>query len=257
MTEDVRSARELYDGSSKAWARKEPSSVSDFTARPAVIDMCSPLAGKRVLDLGCGEGYCARILRRRGAGEVLGIDVSGAMIDAAVREEQREPLGIRYERGDATALAALSDRSFDLVLAMFLFNYLTTHQTIDCMKEIARVLRPGGRFVFAVPHPSLPFMREPAPPFFFAVPSRDYFATRDMRFAGKIWKRDGVALEVQLVHKTLEDYFAALRGAGFMAMPIVRELRVTEEIEAVDPLFFAPLLGMPLHLAVSVERAAP
>ena len=36
MSEDPRSARALYDGSAGAWARNEPSSVSDFTARPAV-----------------------------------------------------------------------------------------------------------------------------------------------------------------------------------------------------------------------------
>jgi SAM-dependent methyltransferase len=175
------------------------------------------------------------------------------MIEAAVREERRAPLGIGYERGDAADLADIAADTFDLVLAMFLFNYLTSDATAVCMKEIARVLRPRGRFVFAVPHPALAFMREPEPPFFFEVPSRDYFATRDLRFAGKIWKRDGAALEVQLVHKTLEDYFSALRSAGFTRLPIVRELHVTPEILAVDPPFFGPLVGAPLHLAVAAE----
>jgi SAM-dependent methyltransferase len=255
MSEDPRSARALYDANVRAWARTEPSSVSDFTARPAVLEMCRPYAGQRVLDLGCGEGYCARILQRGGAGDVLGIDVSGAMIEAAQHEEQREPLGIRYQCGDATDLAEIGDGTFDIVLAMFLFNYLTSHATATCMEEIARVLRPGGRLVFAVPHPALAFMREPAPPFYFELPSRDYFETRDRRFAGKIWKRDGVALEVQLVHKTLEDYFVALRAAGFSRLPTVRELRVTPEILAIDPDFFRPLVGAPLHLAVSTETA--
>jgi ubiquinone/menaquinone biosynthesis C-methylase UbiE len=253
VSEDPRSARALYDGSAEAWARTEPSSVSDFTARPAVLEMCRPLAGARVLDLGCGEGYCARILKRSGAGEVLGIDVSSAMIEAAVREERRAPLGIQYQRGDAEHLAGIADGSFDIVLAMFLFNYLTSDSMATCMKEIVRVLRPAGRFVFAVPHPALAFMREPAPPFYFEVPSRDYFETRNLRFAGKIWKRDGAALEVQLVHKTLGDYFNALRGAGFARIPIVRELHVTPEILAVDPAFFGPLVGAPLHLAVAAD----
>jgi SAM-dependent methyltransferase len=253
MTEDPRSARALYDGTVQAWARNEPSSVSDFTARPAVIEMCRPFFGQRVLDLGCGEGYCSRILRRGGAGEVFGVDVSGAMIEAAQREERREPLGIRYERGDATELGGIPGGTYDLVLAMFLFNYLTSSATAACMREVARVLRPSGRFVFAVPHPALAFMRDPEPPFFFEVPSRDYFDNRDRRFAGKIWKRDGVALEVQLVHKTLEDYFVALRSAGFTSLPVVRELHVTPEILAVDPAFFGPLVGAPLHLAMAVE----
>jgi ubiquinone/menaquinone biosynthesis C-methylase UbiE len=254
VAEDPRSARELYDESHTAWARREPSSLSDFTARPAVLELCEPYAGAKVLDLGCGEGYCARLLARGGAGRVLGIDVSGGMIDAARREEQREPLGLQFQVGDALALANLETHSFDLVLAMFLFNYLTTDAMATCMTEVARVLRPGGRFVFAVPHPALPWMRAPAPPFYFEVPANDYFAARNQRFAGKIWKRDGTALEVQVVHKTFEDYFAGLRHAGFSTLPKLCELRVTPAILHIDPAFFGPLLGTPLHVAFALER---
>lgn len=254
MTQDSRSAQELYDESSSGWARTQPSSLSDFTARPAVLDMCRPFEGMRVLDLGCGEGYCARALRRSGAAEVHGIDVSGAMIDAAKREETRESLGITYEVGDATELRRVQAHHFERVLAMFLFNYLTTDQTRTCMREVARVMSPGGRFVFAVPHPSLPWLRDKTPPFYFDVGDSGYFAARNARWPGKIWKRDGSQLEVQLVHKTLEDYFEALDAAGFERMPCVRELRVTPEILKVDPAFFGPLGDTPLHLAISVER---
>jgi ubiquinone/menaquinone biosynthesis C-methylase UbiE len=208
----------------------------------------------RVLDLGCGEGYCARALKRGAAAEVLAIDVSGGMIETAKREETREPLGITYEVGDALELRKLQTHHFDRVLAMFLFNYLTVDQTRTCMREVARVLSPGGRFVFAVPHPSLPWLREKSAPFYFDVGANTYFAARNARFPGKIWKRDGSQLEVQLVHKTLEDYFEALEAAGFDRLPRVRELRVTPEILKVDPAFFAPLGDTPLHMAISVER---
>ena len=253
MVQDARSASELYDQNVGAWARLQPTSLSDFTARPAVLEMCRPWERLRVLDLGCGEGYCARKLRQGAAGEVLGIDVSSGMIEAARREETRQPLGIRYEVGDATDLRQLPDASFDRVLAMFLFNYLTTDATTACMREVARVLAPGGRFVFAVPHPSLPWMREPAPPFYFDV-GAGYFAARNQRCPGKIWKRDGSQLEVQLVHKTLEDYFDALGSAGWQNLPRVRELRVTPEIMQIDPAFFGPLGDTPLHLAFAIER---
>lgn len=255
MSERSPSAQELYDRSATAWARREPSSVSDFTARPAVLELCRPYGGLTVLDLGCGEGYCSRILRQNGAGQVSGIDVSSSMIDAARREEERAPLGIRYAVGDARDLREQADGSFDLVLAMFLFNYLTTSALAACMREVRRVLAPSGRFVFAVPHPSLPWLLPARPPFYFDVQAQDYFGARDQRFAGKIWKRDGTPLDVQLVHKTLEDYFAALRQAGFRSLPSVLELRVTPEILAIDPAFFSPLLGTPLHLALAIDRA--
>jgi len=254
MTQDDRSTRELYDSSAERWVRDEPLSLSDFTGRPPTLALCEPLEGLRVLDVGCGEGYCARKLRRSGAAEVVGIELSEAMVAAATAAEQRAPLGIRYDQGDATDLSRFGDASFDLALAMFLFNYLGVDDTRRAMKEIARVLRPGGRFVLAVPHPSLPYLRSEEPPFFFSVGGRGYFDARDTRFPGRIWRKDGVALDVQLVHKTIEDYFEALNFAGFTTMPIVRELRVTPELLRDDPGFFGPLADTPLHLAIAVTR---
>ena len=254
MTGDPRATEALYDSSAAAWTRTTPSSLSDFTARPAVLELCRPCEGVRALDLGCGEGYCARQLRRAGAKEVLGIDLSSGMIAGALAEEERSPLGIRYQQGDAADLTRLEAAAFDLVVAVFLFNYLTTDAMSACMREVVRVLRPGGKFVFAVPHPAFPYLRAPAPPFYFDLGGASYFGARNTRFPGKIWKLDGSALDVQVVHKTVEDYFCALKSAGFGALPEVRELGVTSQIMEVDPPFFAPLLGLPLHLALAIER---
>lgn len=259
MTDATKDVQNLYDGAAARWVRNEPLSLSDFTGRPAVLAMCEPVAGARVLDLGCGEGYCTRRLRLSGAREAIGIDLSSAMIEAARAQEEREPLGISYQQGDAADLSRFPPGSFDLILSMFMFNYLPLAQTRRCMVEVVRLLRPGGRFVFASPHPSFAFLRvvrseAEAPPFYFQVNGRGYFSGRDGRFPGRIWKRDGTPLDVQLCHKTLEDYFWALKDAGFRTLPIVRELRVTPEIRALDPSFFGPLDDCPLHLAMSIMR---
>lgn len=251
---DQRSTRALYDASAGAWTRNEPMSLSDFTARPFVIKLCEPYHGARVLDLGCGEGYCARKLKSGGAGEVLGIDLSSGMIDAALKEESERPLGIVYRQGDAQKLAELETGSFDLVVAVFLFNYLDCAAMTNSMREVARVLRPDGKFVFSVPHPAFPYMRSPQAPFYFDLGGQSYFAARNTRYPGKIWRRDGSALDVQVVHKTVEDYFSALGQAGFSKLPELRELTVTQSIMEVDPAFFGPLLGLPLHMAFSVLR---
>jgi SAM-dependent methyltransferase len=246
-------ARVLYDRTAARWSRRQPSSLSDYTARPQVLAMCEPLAGRRVLDLGCGEGYCSRQLSQRGA-QVVGIDVSERMIELARQAEQAQPLGIRYHVGDAVT-ADLGTASIDLVLAVFLFNYLGVEAMRRTMVNVHRMLRPGGHFVFAVPHPAFAFMRDPAPPFYFDIGSAGYFSARDRAFDGRIWKRDGSALDVQLVHKTLEDYFEGLRLAGFTAMPRVTELTATREMVDLDEDFFGPLFDLPLHLALEVARA--
>lgn len=246
-------ARALYDQTAANWSRHQPSSLSDYTARPQLMALCEPLADRLVLDLGCGEGYCSRMLRQRGA-QVVGLDISERMIELARLAERTQPLGIRYEKADAVT-ADLGDASVDLVVAVFLFNYLNVTQMHRAMANVHRMLKPGGQFVFAVPHPAFAFMREPAPPFYFDIGSAGYFSARNSMFSGRIWKRDGGALDVQLVHKTLQDYFEGLSEAGFAAMPTVTELAVTREMVDMDKDFFGPLFDLPLHMAVKVVRA--
>lgn len=250
---DLHDPEQLYDSTAHEWIRTQPVALSDFTARPIVLDSCMPLTGARCLDLGCGEGYCARLLKRGGAAEVLGIDVSAAMIAAACEQERHERLGITYQRADATDLRWMEAGRFDRVVAVFLFNYLDCGAMQECLQHIRRVLRVGGRLVFCIPHPLFPYVRPAAPPFMFDVGKDSYYAARNRRFAGRIWRRDGVALDVQLVHKTFEDCFTALHGAGFSSLPIVRELTVTPQIAAIDPAFFEPLQDVPLHVLFSVQ----
>jgi SAM-dependent methyltransferase len=254
MLTTVPSAQQLYDATAQGWVRKQPITLSDFTGRIPLLAMAQPVAGKRVLDLGCGEGYFARHLKARGARAVVGMDQSAGMIDLAQRQEAAEPLGIEYVQGCATDLARFADQAFDMTIAVFLFNYLTVEQTRRCMAEVARVVQPGGRFLFAVPHPAFPYMRRPEPPFYFSTEGVGYFSGRDRHCAGRIWKRDGTFLEVQLRHKTLEDYFEALAAAGFASMPRLRELRVTPELVELDPAFFGPAVDTPLHMAIEVTR---
>ncbi|WP_299410591.1 class I SAM-dependent methyltransferase [Acaryochloris sp. IP29b_bin.148] len=252
ITTTQNSTETLYNDTANRWVRGEPSSLSDFTARPAIMEMCTPVDGQHILDLGCGEGYCSRELRRRGAETVLGIDLSQRMIEAAQQQEAQAPLGITYQVGCATDLHQYTQDRFDLVVAVFLFNYLTVAQTQTCMAEIFKVLKPGGRFIFSIPHPAFPYMRQAKFPFYFEVEGDNYFSGRDRQCPGRIWKRDGTWLDVQLIHKTLQDFFEALHIAGFSTMPTVRELRVLPEHVELDPDFFQPLVDYPLHMTIEV-----
>src|SRR5438876_12386220 len=70
----------------------------------SLFDLAGDLAGKSVLDLACGEGFYTRLLRQKGAGRVVGVDLSAGMIDLARQEEARRPLGIEYVHQDAKKL---------------------------------------------------------------------------------------------------------------------------------------------------------
>jgi SAM-dependent methyltransferase len=101
------------------------------------VDSLGPLAGRRILDLGCGKGRFARALCRNGA-SVVGLDLSAAMLDEAT--------GIERVRASARRLP-FGPASFDGVLAVEVFEHLARPSLDLVCGEIRRVLRPGGKLV--------------------------------------------------------------------------------------------------------------
>ena len=245
--------KQVYDDNASKWLRLEPSSLSDFTARPFVFDACGELNGRSVLDIGCGEGYCARELKRRGAGDYLGIDLSSQMIEAAKMQETADQYGIEYRACDVVEFEP--DRQFDLCVAVFLFNYLRVDEMLRVFKMVYKSLSNTGQFVFSVPHPSFPFIHSTkSAPFYFDSTDKNYFSDVDQQFEGEIWKRNGEPLHVQCVHKTFSSYFDCLRESGFHSMPEVKELTITSELVSQDEKFFSPLMNQPLHVLFNITK---
>ena len=244
----------LYDRSAPDWKRTAPMLLSDFTARPFLLSWCEPIHGQRILDLGCGEGYFSRQLKQRGAAYVEGIDIAKGMIANAITSEEAEPLGVHYRVSDAVELPGMHDKPFDLVVAVFLFNYVDQETMVTIMKAVFRILRHGGRFVFSVPHPLFAFIHTEQPPFYFHRNESGYFSGRNKLFEGRLWRRDGTDVPVRCIHKTFDDYFKALAEAGFGSLPDVRELYVQPQHLNMDPKFFEPLQETPLHLAFHIIR---
>ncbi len=104
----------------------------------------------RVLDLGCGNGYIARALARSGA-SVVGVDSSRELIEAARAREATEPLGITYVVAEAADLATISTASIDVAVANM--SLMDISDGAGAIREVGRVVRPGGRFVASISHP--------------------------------------------------------------------------------------------------------
>ncbi len=122
-------------------------------ADPEYVEQILPLTLEyltgysRILDIGTGEGQSARALQALGC-EVVGLDPTFAQVVAAV-ERGGGPV---YGRGAAECLP-LRDESFDAVLACLVFEHIP--DCVPAIREVARVLKPGGRFVFFLNHPLL------------------------------------------------------------------------------------------------------
>lgn len=242
----------IYNQAAAQWVRTEKVLLSDFTARPIALEMLEPLATTKVLDLGCGEGYLARQMRSRGADSVLGIELSEEMVGRA--QSAGDDPGLTWQQGSATELNPLPDSSYDRIAAIFLFNYLTRAEMTTVLSQARRLLKPTGKFVFTVPHPSLPWLRPQEYPFFFDPEDAVYMGDRDRTLEGRIWRRDDIDVPVRCVHKTLEDYFVALAAAGWTKLPTIKELAVLPEHVELDAKFFGPLVGTPLHMLFVLEH---
>jgi len=115
--------------------------------REAYLSMLGDLAGQRVLDVGCGTGVATReIARRVGQGSlVVGVDPTPVFIEIAERLRQDEMLdSLRFEIGDGRSLA-FPDGSFVVALAITVLSHLPEREQV--LRELARVLRPGGRLL--------------------------------------------------------------------------------------------------------------
>ncbi|WP_030218314.1 class I SAM-dependent methyltransferase [Streptomyces bikiniensis] len=148
---------QLYDGIGEAFEGFKGLPLARYGEVPGFLALVGDVKGRSVLDLASGTGFYSRELKRRGASDVLGVDISGAMVDAARALEDAEPLGARYEVGDVAELRAF-DEPFDLAIAVQLFNYADSVATIERMcRNVHRSLAAGAGFFVFTQNPDFRF----------------------------------------------------------------------------------------------------
>ncbi len=217
----------------------------EFMNGPALKRMMGDVGGMRVLDIACGEGYFSRLYAGEGA-SVTGVDFSERMIDAAVEEEERDPLGVEYHVADASDLSMLESGSFDVA-----FNFMALMDMDDyesAIGEASRVLKRGGRFVFAITHPCFEIRSldgaevcgwetrispDGAKEYLFLW-VRDYFRRHSDSVEWKKSERRPYGFTTTSFHRTLSDYVNALSKHGLLVRRI-EEPTPTEEGVAVHP----------------------
>jgi 2-polyprenyl-6-hydroxyphenyl methylase/3-demethylubiquinone-9 3-methyltransferase len=148
MAQIRRNDLEIYDAVAAQWWSDDIRWVRTLRnmvpGRLGWFDRHIDWQGKDVLDLGCAGGFMAEALHDRGA-TVTGIDPAGDAIAAARAHSEAEGRAIRYDTGVGEALP-YPDRSFDAVVCVDVLEHVQSLPKV--IAEVARVLRPGGMFLF-------------------------------------------------------------------------------------------------------------
>lgn len=262
MTDATQQA--AWDENAAVWARhvvsgKDPN--YDEILFPALLNaLPSELDGKRILDVGCGEGRLARSLRDRGA-RVVAVDFSEALISEA-QSARGGRKNIDYRVGAAEDLDRVvgGEREFDVVIA---------NMSLHCMRDphlvihkMAHLVSPGGQLVFSVLHPCFPLR----------IYESGELLSMDNRFGnpeGLAWPEDsyfsrrtyerGITpdfpAKTQVHRRMVEEYIEAIGDAGLAVSRLLEPRPSRDLLEGrKDLLAYENYRRFPFFLVLSAVR---
>jgi SAM-dependent methyltransferase len=176
------------------------------------LHLLGEVKGKKTLEIGCGGGQNTIALAKRGA-IATGVDLSDAQVEFARELARKEGVEATFLQSNAEDLAAIADASHDLALSAFAFQFV---EHMDrCCAEVARVLRPGGLFVFSVNHP-----------FFYCVAESGEMKIEFSYFDQVYWydwEQDGLTSRPRMTEyqRTVSEWHGLLRAAGLEVLAIL------------------------------------
>ena len=236
VVEDNRLSRE-WNESVEYWAdfvREGKDYYREEMNNPAFFSLTGDVREKHVLDLACGEGCNTRILAGNGA-KVVGVDFSEKMIELARQTEKKEKLGISYHVSDAADLREFSSNHFDLVTCFMALMDIERYE--DAIREVARVLKKNGRFIFSITHPCFEWgvtadgeiiaewkyeegTANTSEKKALHLEVKRYFGTARCEILWNM-KRIAKPFKTTSFHRTLTDYFQALYENGLLVQRLV------------------------------------
>lgn len=202
---------------------------------------------RRVLDVGCGEGQVARLAQRLGASFVAGVDPTWAQIRVA----QDRGGGPAYARAEAATLPFRAE-TFDTVVACLVFEHI---EAVDAaIGEVARVLQPGGQFIFFLNHPLLQTPNSGWIDDHVLDPPEQYWRIGPYLVESHTLEEVEKDVFIPFIHRPLSRYVNALAEAG---------LHITRMHEPAPPAGFLALAAeygeavtIPRLLVLATQRIA-
>jgi SAM-dependent methyltransferase len=231
-------ALEAYEALARRYASMiDRKAENAYYERPATLSLMPPVAGKRVLDAGCGPGVYAEWLITHGA-KVVGLDVSPKMIGLARKRLGRD---VPLHLADLDKpLTFLGSGTFDVVLCSLVLDYVKNWESL--FAEFNRVLRSFGAFVFSVGHPFTDYLKHTETSYY------------DTELVEDTWTGFGIEVTVPYRRRSLSSTLTPLLRSGFRLEDIL-EPRPGKEVKAADPRAYERLEGLPGFLCIRARKA--
>lgn len=204
--------------------------------RPATLELLPTVTAKDVLDAGCGPGWYADWLARRGA-RVVAVDRSARMVELTTARLAGRGQAIK---GDLSDLRELPNASFDLILSSLVLHYV--HDLAKTFREWGPLLRSGGRVVLSTHHPT-----------------HDQKSLLDPGYLVEeiIEEKWGwLGEQMRYYRRPLSGLTEPMVAAGFVIERMV-EPRPSDELRRADPKGYDQLSRLPAFLLVRARKDAP
>jgi ubiquinone/menaquinone biosynthesis C-methylase UbiE len=137
-------AGQFGPGGYENWRETSLGSITEAIERRLILRLVGEVRGRNVLDIGCGDGALTSAFSQSGAAHVVGCDIDPQMIARASAQAIRDQAAIDYIIANAECLP-FRDESFDVVSIITVLAFVPNPDL--AIREIARVLKPGGRLV--------------------------------------------------------------------------------------------------------------
>lgn len=230
--EELPTVEEAYDRLAETYETQENDPYCADLEFPAMKDLLPDVAGKRVLDAGCGHGRYAEWLAERGA-DVVAVDENAEMLE---RAERRVGERATIHRADITEpLAFADDDEFDGVVCGLSLHYVEDWR--EPFAEFARVLRPGGFLAFSAQHPVDEYV---------AFEAQNYFAVERETMT---WPAADGEVDVPFYRRPFAEVVNPLLETGFRLDELV-EPTPRESFEDKKPESYEKRLRYPTFLCV-------
>ena len=211
---------------------------------PTLRAMLPSVAGRRVVDLGCGFGWFSRWAAEAGAASVLGIDLSERMLARASADTHDAV--VTYERHDLDTVE-LPAYAFGVAYSSLALHYLADLERF--LATVHRALVDGGSFVFSIEHP---IYSAPSKPEFVADVTGHLSWPLDQYLVEGPRTTDWLTPGVQKHHRTITTYFSSLQRAGFEVEGLCEWGPTAEQIAEVPD--WAVEIERPQFLLVAARR---